>query len=116
MLGNLRNPPEPFADVIRTHFRLKSRSLTKQLDAWLAQDDGKPLEKDGGMSAARHRGATGSSQAFRKDVEDLKAALRNLINFEDIAPASASGATPEPAAGEVETDYAEVDDGPDEVY
>jgi len=41
MLGNLKNPPEPFADVIRTHFRLKAKSVTAQLDDWLAKDDGK---------------------------------------------------------------------------
>ena len=40
MLGNLKAPPEPWADVIRTHFRLKAKSITAQLDKWLAEDDG----------------------------------------------------------------------------
>jgi len=43
MMGNLKNPPEPFADVIRTHFRLKARSLQKQLDKWLSTDDGRNI-------------------------------------------------------------------------
>ena len=97
MLGALRNPPEPFGDVIRTHFKLKARTLVKQLDDWLAQDDGKPLEQDGAVSASRHaKAATGSSSAFRRDVEDLKGALRNLINGEDVPPAPAGTATPDP--------------------
>ncbi|KAG8794758.1 hypothetical protein FRC17_008233, partial [Serendipita sp. 399] len=42
MLGNLKNPPEPFQDVIQTHFRLKAKAITEQLDKWLAMDDGIP--------------------------------------------------------------------------
>jgi len=40
MIGNLKNAPEPFADIIRTHFRLKARSLRTQLNKWLILDDG----------------------------------------------------------------------------
>ncbi len=47
MLGNIKNPPEPFKDIILTHFRLKSKSITKQLDEWLKQDDGKALSGQG---------------------------------------------------------------------
>ena len=100
MLGNLRNPPEPFRSVILNHFRMKAPELQKQLDDWLALDDGKPLEADGALSAAprNHRGASGSSSAFRKDVQDLKAALRKLASYdEDIPPAAPGTATPDPA-------------------
>ncbi|KAI0787135.1 hypothetical protein BC629DRAFT_1582278 [Irpex lacteus] len=65
MLGNLKNPPEPFADVIRTHFRLKARSIMKQLDDWLALDDGRAIQSDG-MPTRPHQG-TGSSQLFQND-------------------------------------------------
>ncbi|CDZ96453.1 Ubiquitin-conjugating enzyme [Phaffia rhodozyma] len=40
MLHNIINPPYPFADVIRTHFRLKSREISAQLDRWFEEDDG----------------------------------------------------------------------------
>lgn len=94
MLGNLRNPPEPFGDVIRTHFRLKARPIMKQLDTWLTQDDGKTLEQDGALSAQmRHGKASGSSNAFRKDVADLKIILQKLIDGEDIP--SGSTTTPD---------------------
>jgi len=74
MLANLKNPPEPFGDVIRTHFQLKARSITEQLDEWLRTDDGKPTLGDGGMSGSRSEGGTG----FSKDVEELKKLLKDL--------------------------------------
>ncbi|EIN10758.1 hypothetical protein PUNSTDRAFT_142698 [Punctularia strigosozonata HHB-11173 SS5] len=77
MLDNLKSPPEPFEDIIRTHFRLKARSITVQLDQWLAQDDGKPTLAGGGVNMMPES-ASGSSTAFRRDVEELKRQLRQL--------------------------------------
>lgn len=85
MLGNLRNPPEPFEDVIRTHFRLKARSIMAQLDDWLGQDDGKPIG-DGGYSGHKTP-AGGSSNGFQADVEELKSLLTKL-QLEDGASAA----------------------------
>jgi len=85
MLGNLKNPPEPFEDVIRTHFRLKARSITAQLDEWLALDDGKPIS-DGGYGGPK--GPTGgSSNGFQADVEELKGLLTKL-RLEDASAAN----------------------------
>ena len=78
MLGNLRNPPEPFEDVIRTHFRLKARSIAAQLDKWLAEDDGKQTSGDGGGYLTVKSEAGSSSNGFAKDVDDLKGTLRRL--------------------------------------
>lgn len=75
MLGNLRNPPEPFADIIRTHFRLKARSISKQLDEWLAKDDGRITSGDG---AAASGGATGQINGFAADVAEMKRVLAEL--------------------------------------
>lgn len=92
MLGNLKNPPEPFGDVIRTHFRLKARSIMKQLDDWLALDDGRAIQSDG--MAARTQAATGSSQIFQNDVNELKAILQRLSNGGSVSGAStASGSS-----------------------
>ncbi|KAF7968889.1 hypothetical protein HWV62_28922 [Athelia sp. TMB] len=77
MLGNLRNPPEPFAEIIRTHFRLKSRSISAQLDQWLAQDDGAQTN-NGDYGGSPPKGAGASSNGFAKDVEDLKRAMQDL--------------------------------------
>ncbi|OSX59536.1 hypothetical protein POSPLADRAFT_1067248 [Postia placenta MAD-698-R-SB12] len=76
MLGNLKNPPEPFEDVIRTHYRLKARSIMKQLDEWLAIDDGKPIT-DGGYGGHK-ASAGGSSSGFQADVQELKGLLTKL--------------------------------------
>lgn len=77
MLGNLRNPPEPFADIIRTHFRLKAQCLVKQLDQWLAQDDGKATMGEY-LGPVKESGAGASSNGFAKDIVDLKIALEGL--------------------------------------
>ena len=82
MLQNLKNPPEPFGDIIKTHFRLKARSIMKQLDEWLALDDGKPTLGDGGgFSVNKQSGTPGSSSnGFQKDVQELKKLLTELIS------------------------------------
>lgn len=78
MLGNLKNPPEPFADIIRTHFRLKARSITAQLDNWLAQDDGKITNSGEYTGPNNKENAGGSSNGFAKDVADMKQAMLEL--------------------------------------
>lgn len=77
MLGNLKAPPEPFADVIQTHFRLKARSLFKQLDEWLELDDGRGLDGQNGGGQLSPVGS-GAGQALRRDVKELKALLLKL--------------------------------------
>lgn len=83
MLGNLKSPPEPFGDIIRTHFRLKARSIGEQLDRWLAQDDGRPTSGDGGGYGSpiskKNEGEAGASlSAFAKDVAEVKGILAAL--------------------------------------
>ncbi|KAF5387646.1 hypothetical protein D9615_000388 [Tricholomella constricta] len=80
MLGNLKSPPEPFGDIIRTHFRLKARSIATQLDSWLQKDDGKATTADGGgytMGGAKVD-AGGSTNGLKKDVDEMKALLAHL--------------------------------------
>ena len=90
MLGNLKNPPEPFADVIRTHFRLKARSITKQLDNWLQSDDGKPI--DGVNQCGGLRATVGTSTSvLQKDVDDMKELLQKLLDGEDLEDGDGSG-------------------------
>lgn len=80
MLGNLKNPPEPFADIVRTHFRLKARSISSQLDDWLSKDDGKVTSFDGGvyLGVNPKMDNSGSSNGFSKDVVEMKAILKRL--------------------------------------
>jgi len=76
MLGQLKNPTEPFADVIRTHFRLKRKAITKQLDDWVRMDDGQPTLGDGG--GASISGSGGSNAQLSKDVDELKKLIQAL--------------------------------------
>ncbi|KAJ8086580.1 hypothetical protein AAF712_002010 [Marasmius tenuissimus] len=84
MLGNLKTPPEPFADVIRTHFRLKSKSVRAQLDEWLSEDDGKATMGDGASLSERGARDGSSDNGFKKDVDEMKRLLRRLEEGEDI--------------------------------
>lgn len=77
MLENLKHPPEPFEDVIRTHYRLKARSIKAQLDQWLIQDDGKATTSDGGGYGSE-RVAGGSNNGFKADVDAMKKLLDSL--------------------------------------
>ncbi|EJD00913.1 uncharacterized protein FOMMEDRAFT_135199 [Fomitiporia mediterranea MF3/22] len=93
MLGNLKNPPDPFADVIRTHFRLKARSITAQLDEWLAEDDARQTALDGATTFSKltqhvNNTASGSGNHFKRDVDELKALLVKLQT--EGAPSSSS--------------------------
>lgn len=76
MLGNLKNPPEPFGDIIRTHFRLKVRSVSAQLDQWLSQDDGHQTVNDGAASGRSGQG--GSANGLQADTEELKRVMKRL--------------------------------------
>ncbi|KAI0307244.1 hypothetical protein B0F90DRAFT_1807893 [Multifurca ochricompacta] len=76
MLGNLKNPPEPFGDIIRTHFRLKAQSISAQLDQWLSQDDGSPTVNDGATSGRGSQG--GSANGLQTDIEELKRVMKQL--------------------------------------
>jgi hypothetical protein len=80
MLGNIRNPPEPWEDVIRTHFRLKARSITKQLSHWLQIDDGRHIAEDGAGIEGRSPagGGGGSSNGMKKDVDALVELMNSL--------------------------------------
>jgi hypothetical protein len=78
MLGNLKNPPEPFGDIIRTHFRLKARSISTQLDRWQSQDDGLPTANDGASSSCGRAGIGSSMNGLQADVEELKRLMKQL--------------------------------------
>ncbi|PFH46326.1 hypothetical protein AMATHDRAFT_70134 [Amanita thiersii Skay4041] len=75
MLGNLKNPPEPFGDVIHTHFRLKEQYIRAQLDKWLESDDGRTTVGDGGMGQTRNGEG---NNGMKKDVDELKGLLIQL--------------------------------------
>lgn len=88
MLGNLKAPPEPFADVIRTHFCLKGRSIMKQLDEWLEQDDARSLQADGGFVNPKTAVAASSSNGFAEDVAELKLLLRKVMGGGNVVEAA----------------------------
>ncbi len=76
MLGNLKNPPEPFVDVIQTHFRLKSKVIIEQLDKWLKLDDGHST--NGANNGGTATGTGSSGAPFQRDVAELKGLLSRM--------------------------------------
>ena len=82
MLGNLKNPPEPFADVIRTHYRLKAKSISAQLDEWFKLDDGSATAGDGASVRRRNPVPGASSNGFKRDIDELKTLLGQLQSEE----------------------------------
>jgi hypothetical protein len=75
MLGNLKTPPSPFEDIIKTHFRFKKYEIAEQLDKWSA------LEKNkGGEDKALHQYHSNvvSSDTFFACVKELKELLAAL--------------------------------------
>ncbi|TCD63872.1 hypothetical protein EIP91_004811 [Steccherinum ochraceum] len=84
MLGNLKNPPEPFADVIRTHFRIKADTLVKQLDDWLEQDDGKLTVPENHGQSRSPPTDDPNGNGLRADVDELKTLLTKIANGQDV--------------------------------
>ncbi|THH29394.1 hypothetical protein EUX98_g4806 [Antrodiella citrinella] len=78
MLGNLKAPPEPFEDVIRTHFRLKADSISKQLDQWLEQDDGRAINGENHGSSRTAPLEDPNGNGLRADVDEMKELLQKL--------------------------------------
>ena len=79
MLGNLKNPPEPFGDIIRTHFRLKAQSISTQMAHWLSQDDGLQTLCDG---ASQELSKRRSGNRLAADIKELMLALNWLRDTE----------------------------------
>ncbi|KAG0148440.1 hypothetical protein CROQUDRAFT_654953 [Cronartium quercuum f. sp. fusiforme G11] len=80
MLGSLKKPNPAFADVIKTHFKLKSQVIKAQLDQWLQEDDGQSIKYDsysGGVIAASV--GTGQDTQLKRNVEEMKRLLDELV-------------------------------------
>lgn len=82
MLGMLQDPPPPFADIIRTHFRLKAKSLASQLDKWLQEDGGGTTDRNSTgnvMTGVSNFGSPcGPRNGMKKNVDDLLAIITKL--------------------------------------
>jgi len=84
MIGNLKNPPEPFGDVIRTHFKLKAKAVMRQMDKWLAMDDRRAIVGQGPGIHKETPTASSSETPFQKDMAELKRLLVKLERGEPL--------------------------------
>lgn len=76
MIGSLKNPNPAFADIIRTHYRLKAPAIRQQLDRWLAEDDGQALHNDNsGGAVGQARVGQGTDSAVKRNVTEMKRLL-----------------------------------------
>lgn len=79
MIDSLKLPNEAFADIIRNHFRLKSGVIRKQLDQWLADDDGQRLNMDNaGGAVGQSVVGKGQDSQMKKNVTEMKRLLSEL--------------------------------------
>ncbi|ORY34658.1 hypothetical protein BCR39DRAFT_513852 [Naematelia encephala] len=84
MANNIKTPPYPFENEIKTHFRLKSQWIRKQLDRWKALDDGHPISGDSYSPGVRSRDskpserAEGSQVPFDQYADELRQLLDEL--------------------------------------
>jgi len=95
MLGALQDPLLPFADIIRTHFRLKAKSLAAQLERWLQEDDGGTTDRNGaGNVGVSNFGPSpgGVRNGMKRNVDDLLALIAKLTLNGEAAAAKGSNA------------------------
>ncbi|GFZ49786.1 hypothetical protein JCM24511_07189 [Saitozyma sp. JCM 24511] len=89
MGNNIKNPPHPFESEIRTHFRLKAKSIRKQLEAWKKLDDGRDIDSYahsgfGSSSAAALHTGDKARKAFDKAADEVRRLLDDLEGGKDV--------------------------------
>lgn len=100
MANNLKNPPFPFENEIKTHFRLKAKAIRAQIDRWKAEDDGKATNRDyvGISPQAPSSNASSSQTPFEVAAKHLLSLLDELdppaASEVDGASQAASGCAP----------------------
>lgn len=100
MANNLKNPPFPFENEIKTHFRLKAKAIRAQIDRWKAEDDGKTTNRDyvGISPQAPSSNASSSQTPFDVAAKHLLSLLDELdppaASEVDGASQVASGSAP----------------------
>ncbi|OCF77874.1 ubiquitin-conjugating enzyme family protein [Kwoniella mangroviensis CBS 8886] len=91
MGNNIKNPPHPFENEIRTHFRLKSKSIRQQIKKWKELDDGKGTSGDSFMSSASGGDKNRSFDSASKDLLKLLDQLDS--GSSTISPSIVEGST-----------------------
>ncbi|KIR36597.1 ubiquitin-conjugating enzyme family protein [Cryptococcus deuterogattii MMRL2647] len=81
MANNIKNPPHPFENEIKTHFRLKAKAIRQQIEKWREMDDSKEVEADYWGGAHAHTSVT-SALSKRSFEAAAKEVLRLLDELE----------------------------------
>nr|XP_019043448.1 ubiquitin-conjugating enzyme family protein [Kwoniella bestiolae CBS 10118]OCF22378.1 ubiquitin-conjugating enzyme family protein [Kwoniella bestiolae CBS 10118] len=93
MANNIKNPPLPFENEIKTHFRLKSKSIRQQIEKWKDLDDGKPVTGDAysslGSSNDKSRSFDSASKEMLRLLDQLDSG--DSTTSSDVAEASSVG-------------------------
>lgn len=110
MLDQLKTPPEGFENIIKTHFKLKSRSLRRQLDQWLDEDDGKPLNTDSMQSIHGASASTSASAAVGGTTAPVAVTGSGAANGDGTSgtAGTAASAGPSKASSAFAKDVAEI--------
>ncbi|KIY34108.1 ubiquitin-conjugating enzyme family protein [Cryptococcus gattii E566] len=80
MANNIKNPPHPFENEIKTHFRLKAKAIRQQIEKWREMDDSKEVEADywGGAHAHTSVTSTLSKRSFEAAAKEVLRLLDEL--------------------------------------
>ncbi|WVQ95948.1 hypothetical protein IAU59_003047 [Kwoniella sp. CBS 9459] len=85
-MGNsIKTPPRPFENEVKTHFRLKARSIREQIKKWKALDDGQETNGDyyGASTPSTSTTRVGKT-AFEKAAEGMLKLLDELEGKDNI--------------------------------
>ncbi|WVQ77522.1 hypothetical protein IAR50_007208 [Cryptococcus sp. DSM 104548] len=99
MANNIKNPPYPFENEIRTHFRLKAKTIRQQIERWRALDDKQEILGDN-WRAKDDPGNT-NPESKRGFAHCAKEVLRLLDELEGKAPAPVDAAGEASGSGNV---------------
>ncbi|KAK8849763.1 hypothetical protein IAR55_005099 [Kwoniella newhampshirensis] len=77
MANNIKCPPFPFENEIRTHFRLKAEDVRKQITRWKALDDGQAIKTD---DHSPHSGTQMSKPSKGTPFDQAAEAVRQMLN------------------------------------
>nr|XP_019009265.1 uncharacterized protein I206_05913 [Kwoniella pini CBS 10737]OCF48046.1 hypothetical protein I206_05913 [Kwoniella pini CBS 10737] len=82
MANNIKRPPHPFESEIKTHFRLKSRSIKQQIGNWRKLDDGKPISGDSYSSGLGQSDKANFNNAAKEVIRllDQLENVKSIIN------------------------------------
>ncbi|WWC92891.1 uncharacterized protein L201_007853 [Kwoniella dendrophila CBS 6074] len=86
MANNINSPPYPFENEIKTHFRLKARSIKQQIENWKALDDGKACASENFSLTSAGAGVSfdAAAKEMKRLLDDLERGHTSTTNDKSV--------------------------------